>query len=194
MAKAVAKTKKIAAKSKPSAPARAKAPASSARKALQKSAAKPAPKPAGKTAASKPAAEAVEIRQMGVHVRRRQGRRQSGPARSAGRQGRQSGRDGQSRPAGASGLHHSDLGMHVFLCPRQNLSEGIEGAGRKGAGSCRQAHRQGVRRCQKSAAGVGAIRRARFDAGHDGHRAQSRPQRQDRGGAGRNVRRSPLRL
>src|SRR5579863_131852 len=60
MAKAVAKTKKVAAKSKPSAPARAKAPAASARKALQKSAAKPAPKPAGKTAASKPAAEAVK--------------------------------------------------------------------------------------------------------------------------------------
>ena len=35
---------------------------------------------------------------------------------------------------------------------------------------------------------------ARLDAGHDGHRAQSRPQRQDRRGAGRDVRRPPLRL
>jgi pyruvate,orthophosphate dikinase len=51
MAKAVAKTKKVAAKSKSSVPARA-------RKTLQKSAAKPAPKPAGKT--SKPAADAVK--------------------------------------------------------------------------------------------------------------------------------------
>ena len=48
MAKAVAKTKKIAAKSKPSMPARAKAaPPATARKALKKSPAKPAPKPAG---------------------------------------------------------------------------------------------------------------------------------------------------
>src|SRR5580698_9753106 len=56
MAKAVAKLKKIAAKSKPSVAARAKAaqPAS-ARKALKKTAAKPAPKPAGRASPSKPA-------------------------------------------------------------------------------------------------------------------------------------------
>jgi pyruvate, orthophosphate dikinase len=65
MAKAVAKPKKIAekiaAKSKPSVPARAKAaPTAAARKTLQKSPAKPAPKPPGKTAAIKPAAEAVK--------------------------------------------------------------------------------------------------------------------------------------
>jgi pyruvate,orthophosphate dikinase len=61
MAKAVAKSKKIAAKSKPSVPARAKAaPPATARKALQKIPAKPAPKPPGKTAATKPAAEAVK--------------------------------------------------------------------------------------------------------------------------------------
>ena len=57
MAKAVAKTKKIAAKSKSSAPVRAKpAPSASVRKALRKSPAKPAPKPAGKVVAAKPAA------------------------------------------------------------------------------------------------------------------------------------------
>src|SRR6202165_278417 len=61
MAKAVTKTKKTAAKSKPSMPARAKAAApASARKALPKSPAKPAPKPASKIVASKPAAEAVK--------------------------------------------------------------------------------------------------------------------------------------
>jgi pyruvate,orthophosphate dikinase len=59
MAKAVAKTKKIAAKSKPSMPARAKAPPP-ARKALAKSPAKPAPKPASKVATSKPAADATK--------------------------------------------------------------------------------------------------------------------------------------
>jgi pyruvate,orthophosphate dikinase len=60
MAKAVARSKKTAAKSKPSMPARAKAaPPAHARQALKKSPAKPAPKPAGKVAAkvaaSKPA-------------------------------------------------------------------------------------------------------------------------------------------
>ncbi len=61
MAKAASKAKKTAAKSKPSAPARAKAaPPASARKALKKSPAKPAPKPASTIAASKPAAEAAK--------------------------------------------------------------------------------------------------------------------------------------
>jgi pyruvate, orthophosphate dikinase len=61
MAKAVAKSKKIAAKSKPSVPARAKAaPPATARKALKKSPAKPAPKAASKSAASKPAPDAVK--------------------------------------------------------------------------------------------------------------------------------------
>ena len=73
-------------------------------------------------------------------------------------------------------------------------SWGIEGAGRKGARPCRQACRQGVRRREESAAGFGALRRPRLDAGHDGYRAQSRPQRPDRRGARRIVRRPPLRL
>jgi pyruvate, orthophosphate dikinase len=60
MAKAVAKPKKTAAKSKPSVPARGKAAAASARKPLNKAAKKPAPKAAAKAAASKPAAEAVK--------------------------------------------------------------------------------------------------------------------------------------
>src|ERR1700738_2554000 len=61
MAKAVAKTKKTAAKSKSSAPVRAKAaPTASARKALKKGPAKPAPKPISKVAASKPAAEVAK--------------------------------------------------------------------------------------------------------------------------------------
>jgi len=65
MAKAVAKTKKIAAKSKPSTPARTKAaPSAGARKALKKSPAKPAPKSApkevSKIAAAKPAADVAK--------------------------------------------------------------------------------------------------------------------------------------
>jgi pyruvate, orthophosphate dikinase len=61
MAKAVAKPKKIAAKSKPSMPARTKAaPPASARKALKKSPAKAAAKLARKAPASKPAAGAAK--------------------------------------------------------------------------------------------------------------------------------------
>jgi pyruvate,orthophosphate dikinase len=61
MAKAVAKSKKTAVKSKPSMPARAKAaPPANARKALQKSAVKPAPKPVSKIVASKGVAEAAK--------------------------------------------------------------------------------------------------------------------------------------
>ena len=61
MAKAVAKPKKIAAKSKPSMPVRAKpAPSASARKALKKSPAKPAPKPASKVVAAKAAPDSAK--------------------------------------------------------------------------------------------------------------------------------------
>src|SRR6266436_9404134 len=60
MAKAASRAKKVAAKSKPSMQARAKAaPPASARKAL-KSPVKPASKPAGKVTAGKPAAEAAK--------------------------------------------------------------------------------------------------------------------------------------
>ena len=58
MAKAVAKTKKIPAKSKVSTPNQSKvASSTSARKALKKSTAKPAPKPASKPVAEKSAAK-----------------------------------------------------------------------------------------------------------------------------------------
>src|SRR5436309_12308940 len=61
MAKAASRAKKVAAKSKPSMPAQAKAAApASARKALKNNPAKPAPKPAGKVMAGKPAAGAAK--------------------------------------------------------------------------------------------------------------------------------------
>jgi pyruvate,orthophosphate dikinase len=61
MAKALAKAKKIAAKSKSSTPVRAKAaPPAPARKALKKSPVKPAPKPVGKGAASKSAPDSAK--------------------------------------------------------------------------------------------------------------------------------------
>src|SRR5260370_29777225 len=67
MAKAAAKTKNAAVKSKASMPARPKAaPPATARKALKKSPAKPAAKSASKVAASKPAPEAGKTGKWGV--------------------------------------------------------------------------------------------------------------------------------
>ena len=70
----------------------------------------------------------------------------------------------------------------------------LKAAGRGGARRGRPHHRQEIRRRRKSAAGLGALRRARLDAGHDGHGAQSRPQRRDGRGAGGKIRRPALRL
>ena len=51
-----------------------------------------------------------------------------------------------------------------------------------------------LRRQDQSAPGLGALRRARLHARHDGYGAQSRAQRRDRRGAGQAIRRPPLRL
>ena len=80
-----------------------------------------------------------------------------------------------------------------FYAARQNLSEEPESPGRGRARRRRPHHREKIRRRRKSAAGFGALGRARVDAGHDGHRAQSRPQRRDGGGACGKIRRPALR-
>ncbi len=72
----------------------------------------------------------------------------------------------------------------------KDLERQVEAGARAG----RAHHRQALRRPRQSAAGLGALRRARLDARHDGHGAQSRPQRRDRRGAGEEVRRPALRL
>ena len=48
--------------------------------------------------------------------------------------------------------------------------------GRAGLGANRAERRREIRRCAEPAAGFGAFRRARLDAGDDGHRPQSRSQ------------------
>ncbi len=69
----------------------------------------------------------------------------------------------------------------------------LKAAGRSRARRGRPHHRKEIRRRQKSAAGFGALRRARLDAGHDGHRAQSRAQRRDGRGACGKIRRPAFR-
>ena len=71
-----------------------------------------------------------------------------------------------------------------YYANKQQYPEGASRPGREGPGAGRPHHRQDLRRQGQSAAGLGALRRPRLDAGHDGHRAQSRPQRRDRRGAG----------
>ena len=85
-------------------------------------------------------------------------------------------------------------GLHPLLRQRQDLSGRARCAGRCRACARRPHHRQDVRRQPQSAAGLGTLRRARIDARHDGHRAQSRPQRRDRGDTGEAIRRPALRL
>ena len=85
-------------------------------------------------------------------------------------------------------------GLHAVLRQQQALSRWAARAGRRRAARDRPYHRQGIRRRHQSAPGLGALGRARVDAGHDGHRAQPRPQRRDGRGAGAQVGRSTLRL
>jgi len=184
-------------------PAARKSVAVAARPSL-KAAARPAAKPSAikppKLSTTKPSADEARRRQIcgpevGLCLRRRQGRGAHPDARPARRQGREPRRDGQPRPAGAARLHHHDRGLHVLLRARQDLSAGAQGRGGAGPRSGRHHRgRQGVRRRRQSAAGLGALRGARVDARHDGHRPQPRPQRRDRRGGGEALRRPPLRL
>ncbi len=71
-------------------------------------------------------------------------------------------------------------GLHLLLRQQADLS--ADAARRDGARHRRPraADRQEVRGSEGPAAGVGALRRPRLDAGHDGHDPQPRPQRPDR--------------
>ncbi len=59
--------------------------------------------------------------EMGLRVRRRHSRRVGWSAQPAGRQGRQSRRDGAARAAGPPRLHHHDRSLHPLLRPRATL-------------------------------------------------------------------------
>ncbi len=99
-----------------------------------------------------------------------------------------------SRPAGASRLHHHHRGLHLLLRQRQDLSARSRGAGRRRGRRGRPPDRPRLRRRGQSAAGLGALGRARLDAGHDGHRPQPRPERRIGRDARQDVRRRALRL
>jgi hypothetical protein len=74
------------------------------------------------------------------------------------------------------------------------LSEELEGQVEKALAEMARSPARASATREKPAAGLGALRRARLDAGHDGHRAQSRPERRHRRGARQGLGRCPLRL
>ena len=100
----------------------------------------------------------------------------------------------ESRAAGAPRLHHHHRGLRALLRSRPQLSGRPRRAGRCGHRRHRADRRQAIRRCGRSAAGLRPLRCADLDARHDGHRAQSRPQRPHRAGPGQGQRQPALRL
>ncbi len=196
MAKAVAKAKKIAAKSKPSTPVRAKAaPPASTRKALKKSPAKPAAKAAKKPVVDgKPAADVTKSGKWVFTF---------GDGKAEGKAGLRDLLGGK----GANLAEMANLGLPVppgftiptsvctyFYAHEKTYPKELKAQVEKALDHVGKLTGKAFGDSKKSAAGVGALRRPRLDAGHDGHRAQSRPQRQDGGSAGRNVGRPPFRL
>ncbi len=89
-------------------------------------------------------------------------------------------------------LHHHHRSLHRLLRQQPQLPGRAEGPGGRRAGPHRGCRRPQVRRQGQAAAGVRALRRARLHAGHDGHRAEPRPERRHRArasadGAGRSA-------
>ena len=122
-------------------------------------------------------------------------RRQRRDEESARRQGRQSGRDGLARPAGAPGLHHHHRSLHLFLRQRQRpIPPSSPRRSTRRSPSVERPDRPRIRRRGQPAARLGALGRARLDARHDGHRPQPRPQRRIGRDAGQDLGRRALRL
>ena len=122
------------------------------------------------------------MNKSGLHLRRRCERRRSARARQDDRrrQGRQPRRDGRDRPAGAAGLHHHDRGMRALSRRwRRLLGRAARRGRRRRSPISSRAIGKKFGDAGRSAAGLGPLRRARLDAGHDGHGAQPRPQRRD---------------
>ena len=99
-----------------------------------------------------------------------------------GGKGRQPGRDVPAGHHRAVGLHHQHRGLHGVH--REGQGRGAEadrGRGAAGRGLRREGDGQALRQCRRPAAAVGALGRARLDAGHDGHDPQPGPERRGRG-------------
>ena len=202
MAKAVAKSEENRSEIKAicAGPGKA-APPAAARKALKKSPAKPAPKPAA------------------AKRRKRQGSRSAEPPAASPKAGKWVYTFGDGKAEGKAGLRDllggkganlaemANLGLPVppgftiptsvctyFYAHDKTYPKELKAQVEKALDHVGKLTGKAFGDAEESAAGVGALRRARLDAGHDGYRAQSRPQRPDGGSARRTLRRPPLRL
>ena len=111
---------------------------------------------------------------------------------AARRQGREPRRDVPHRAAGAARVHDHHRGLHLLLRQQADVSaDAAQGDGERDR-LARAADRQEVRRPEEPAARLGALRRPRLDAGHDGHDPQPRPERRHRRGAGDQDRESAI--
>ncbi len=131
--------------------------------------------------------------QVRLLLRRRQGGRPLGNARPPRRQGGQPPRNDQHRPARPGRLHPQHRRLHLLLPERAQIPAGDARSGRRRPAAHRKEHGREARRHDQSAAPVLPLRRPRVDAGHDGHRAEPRPQRRDRQGVGQADRQRALR-
>ena len=116
-------------------------------------------------------------------------------AQSAGGQRRRLGRNDQGRHAGAGpGFTITTAACLEYYANDEELPEGLDAQVDVALAEVESARWPEVRRPGESAAGLGAIRRPRLHARHDGHGAQSRPERGHAGGPDRRHRRRALRL
>ena len=108
-------------------------------------------------------------------------RQQSRPARRQGRRPR--GHD-PGRAARAAGVHDHDRRVQCLPGRAGAIPGGHVGSDARRAAQARSQVGPQARRRRQPAARLGALGRARVDAGHDGHRPQSRPERRHRRRAG----------
>ena len=116
-----------------------------------------------------------------------------GSKRSARREGRQPRRDDQIGSARAARVHHHHRGLPGIPGTRHRTRR-TAGAGDDGAAAPGGQPRQAAGRPARPAAGERAFRREILDARNDGNRAEHRPERCQRQGPRRGIRRRAFRL
>ncbi len=126
---------------------------------------------------------------MGLYVRRRQGRRVKRDARPSRRQGRKSRR---KWPVSACRFRRASRSRRrpapIFTRTRKSFRRSSSADVKTALAHIGRLTGKAFRRQRGSASAVGAIGRARVDAGHDGYGAESWPQRRHRQGLGATTR------
>ena len=129
-----------------------------------------------------------------LRVGRRTCRRRRVDARSSRRQRRRTRRDDESRALRAAGFHDYDRSLQRLLREQRALARRSARRRDRSDRRARAQEQQALRIPRESAARERALGREAIDAGDDGHRPQSRPQRRDASRADRAHERRALRL